>query len=214
MSNCKNEHHEHGHDDHDHDHGLPEGYLDEEYSLYKFILTDQMTCLNESVPDMAKNVFKPYVERLDQENYLESNDDDPQLLLYIPFNGDIKLKSICIIGGDLDSAPRTLKVWKNKDNIDFSNCEDIQATQEFELDPNLGGQIEYRVKTAKFNNVSSLTFFVEDNWADIDQTRITYIGLKGDYLKNKREAVKAVYEIRPQVADHKTKMSEMGKNIM
>lgn len=30
---------------------------------------------------------------------LESHDDDPELLLHIPFDGAVKLKAVCVVGG-------------------------------------------------------------------------------------------------------------------
>lgn len=60
--------------DHNHDHGegcahesTDSDYLKEigiQYSLYKKIDLDNLECLNETVDDSAKFIFKPYEERL------------------------------------------------------------------------------------------------------------------------------------------------------
>ena len=45
----------------------------------------QVTCLNEATPGTCQNIFKPWHERTEPtENPLQSNDDDPELLLYVP----------------------------------------------------------------------------------------------------------------------------------
>ena len=54
----------------------------------------------------------------------------------------------------------------------------------------------------KFQGLSSLTLFFE-NSVDGDQTRVYYIGLKGESKKWKHGVVECVYESRPQLSDHK-----------
>ncbi len=59
----------------------------------------QVRCLNEAADGSARVVFRAWDQRLDSgEESLESNQDDPELLLHIPFDGAVKLKAICIIG--------------------------------------------------------------------------------------------------------------------
>lgn len=69
MSHCRDEHHEHddhhehhGHN-HEHDHDGPDRGA--EYTLYKQIDIDNVTCLNESEDGSAKTVFKSWEERWD-----------------------------------------------------------------------------------------------------------------------------------------------------
>lgn len=57
------------------------------------VLIVQVTCLNESEPGAARRVFRPWGERLDMSvRPLESNDDDPELLIHVPFDGNVKIK--------------------------------------------------------------------------------------------------------------------------
>ena len=59
----------------------------------------QVRCLNEAAEGSARAVFRAWDQRLDSGGEsLESNQDDPELLLHIPFDGAVKLKAICIIG--------------------------------------------------------------------------------------------------------------------
>ena len=46
-----------------------------------------------------------------REQYLDS-DADEQLIIYIPFTGDVKLKSICVMGGEDDMHPTKMLAWK------------------------------------------------------------------------------------------------------
>lgn len=69
------------------------------FSFCKWVLKLQVRCLNEAVEGSARGVFRAWDQRLDDTgNPLESNEDDPELLLHIPFDGAVKLKAICIIG--------------------------------------------------------------------------------------------------------------------
>lgn len=58
--------HSHGGCEHDHDH-TPESELASSYSLYLKIDTERVTCLNETVEESGKYVFKPWDKRLDKE---------------------------------------------------------------------------------------------------------------------------------------------------
>ena len=49
-------------------------------------------------------VFKPWERRLDKTEFVES-DADEELLINIPFNGDVKLKGLIVIGGEDDTHP-------------------------------------------------------------------------------------------------------------
>ena len=40
-----------------------------------------------------KGIFRPWAERLDMSlPTLDSNEDDPELLIHVPFNGSVKIK--------------------------------------------------------------------------------------------------------------------------
>ena len=49
-------------------------------------------------------VFKPWERRLDKTECVES-DADEELLINIPFTGDVKLKGLIVIGGEDDTHP-------------------------------------------------------------------------------------------------------------
>ena len=62
----------------------------------------QVYALNEATAGSACGVFRPWEDRLNfSAPALISNDDDPELLIHVPFTGSVKLRAICIIGADL-----------------------------------------------------------------------------------------------------------------
>jgi len=139
------------------------------------------------------------------------SDVDEQLIIHIPFTGAIKLKSIIILGGNGGQAPSKLKIFTNRDDIDFSNVSDISPVQEWDLVE--AGEIEYPTKIAKFNNVTDLTIYISDNYG-ANTTKIYYIGFKGDFTPVKRQAVTAVYESKPQAKDHQTPADQFSPNFI
>ena len=99
---------------------------------------------------------------------LRSNEDDPELILHVPFTEAVKIQSVCISGGLGGVAPQEAKVWVDRDDIDFSNAEDLPPAQTLDLvDPDQhmsfgAGSLDYPLRASKFQAVSSLTFFFPD----------------------------------------------------
>ena len=84
---------------------------------------------------------------------------------YHSFTGQVKLHSILIRTSNSSSAPQTLKVFINRDDIDFSTANELAPTQEFGLSQTSEIQ-DIPVKRALFGKVQNLTLFVEDNYGD------------------------------------------------
>ncbi len=55
-------------------------------SRYGIIDTTRVTCLNESEPGGILHCIKPWDRRMDLDPYLESQEDDPELLIHVPFS--------------------------------------------------------------------------------------------------------------------------------
>ncbi|KUJ18095.1 DUF1000-domain-containing protein [Mollisia scopiformis] len=215
SGHCHDEHsgHDHGHDHAEHDH------TDDitpalQYSLYQHINFDDITTLNESEAHSGKAIVKKtWTERLEMEPELES-DADEQLLMHIPFTGQVKLHSIMIRTSPDDSAPCTLKVFINRDDLDFSTASDLSATQEFQLSQTSEIQ-DIPVKRALFGKVQSLTLFVFDNYGE-DTTRISYLGFKGDWMQLGRAPTNILYEAAANPNDHTikgTSINQMGSSL-
>eukprot|EP00455_Lapot_gusevi_P036335 TRINITY_DN4039_c0_g1_i3.p1 TRINITY_DN4039_c0_g1~~TRINITY_DN4039_c0_g1_i3.p1 ORF type:complete len:143 (-),score=11.90 TRINITY_DN4039_c0_g1_i3:88-516(-) len=125
-----------------------------------------------------------------------SNEGDPELIIFVPFVCTVTLKSFMIIGNSASSAPTKVRIWANREDVDFSNCNEIPVTQEFELSFDGDGVIDYPTNVRKFQNVSMLCLHFPEN-GGADSTRINYIGLKGDSTGARRQAVITIYEARP-----------------
>ncbi|KAI6250177.1 hypothetical protein HI914_01362 [Erysiphe necator] len=205
STHCHDEHsehsgHNHGHDSHDHSDDIQPAL---QYSLYQYINFDNVTCLNETVAGSGQAIVKkPWAERLQLFPVLVS-DTDEQLLMHIPFTGQIKLHSILIRSSNNGSAPQTLKVFQNRDDLDFSTACELSPVQEFKI-PQSSEVQDIPVKRALFGKVQNLTLFVEDNYGG-DNTKITYLGFKGDWMQLGRAPVNILYEAAASPRDHAVK---------
>ncbi|KIV99196.1 uncharacterized protein PV09_09147 [Verruconis gallopava] len=207
--------------DHSHDHGQDHSHEDDQTPalqnlLYQQIDTSKVTCLNEAVPQSGRAVLqKTWAQRFDPEPELRS-DADEQLLLYVPFTGQVRLHEILLRTSTSESAPSTLKVFVNQDNMDFEVASQMAPTQVFEL-PQSNEVQPLAVQRAKFSTARSLTLFFEDNWGGDDTTIISYIAFKGDFMQLNKEPVSFLYEAAANPADHQaivgTKIGGAGHNI-
>jgi hypothetical protein len=218
--------HGHSHDHLDHDDGLG-------LSLRPLIDMPGVICLNESIPHAGRSILKLHEERLTVEPALISNDDDPELLLYIPFTeattvSFLSIRSAGGAGGVVPTAPpRRIKLFANRDDLDFDTARELQASGELELVPPhhfAEGTIDYPLRPAgRFQNIASLTILVVDNFAsgggvgdedDDDEdgvsTLITYVGLKGRGSRQKRQCVETVYETQGMRKDHQVRGGDFG----
>ncbi|KAM5343059.1 hypothetical protein ACJ41O_014025 [Fusarium nematophilum] len=219
MSHCHDEHvghGGHGHDHHEHDHS-DDITPAVQYSLYSQIDFDHIVTLNEAQRDVGKAVVKKtWQERLSVTPELES-DVDEQLLMTVPFTAQIKLHSILIRTSPSASAPKTLRLFINRQDLDFSAAEESKPVQTLELSQTSDLQ-EVPVRRALFSNVQQLVLFFADNFGDGDEdvTRISYLGFKGEWTQLGRAPANIMYEAAPQPGDHKlkgTNVNQMGSGI-
>ncbi|KAJ0181828.1 hypothetical protein K1T71_002550 [Dendrolimus kikuchii] len=206
--------HNHSHCDHDHDHTDPEE-IGIQYNLFEKIDKENLQCLNESVEGSGKTVFKPWSNRLDRSSFVES-DADEELLFNIPFTGNVKLKGIKISSEDSECHPTKLRFWNFQlhtslrcsflaslfnflPTLPFSNTFVGQTV----LSYSPGKVFVCRIVT--FSSVSHLTMHFPSNFG-AENTRIYYIGLKGEWTPGHRHGVTiCTYEARPMLDDHKLK---------
>ncbi|KAK6944871.1 PITH domain [Dillenia turbinata] len=194
-----------------HDHNCEDHDCSSDWSLYKHIDMPKVSALNEAVIGSVKSVFKAWEQRLStSEDKLESNDGDPELIVFIPFTSDVKIKSISIVGGADGTSPSKMRVFINREGIDFSDAQNMQPVQDWDLVENLQGVLEYQTRYSRFQSVANLTLHFPDNFG-ADTTQIYYIGLKGEATQLKRDVVATiVYELMPNPSDHKTKAETGG----
>ena len=109
--------------------------------------------------------------------------------------GTVRIKAIVIHGGHPDQAPRTVKLYVNRD-IDFESSESAAATHTINMPTTMSDEAEFPLSLAKFNNVSSLSLFVCDNFGG-QVCSLQYVGLKGTFLAPKVPAA-AAHPLAPQ----------------
>ncbi|RKF57718.1 PITH domain-containing protein [Golovinomyces cichoracearum] len=217
SSHCHREHsenlghdHEHGHENHDHSDDVSPAL---QYSLYQHIDFDKITCLNESeTGSCVAIVKKTWAERLETSPFLES-DADEQLLIHVPFTGQVKLYSILIRTSCTGSSPQTLKLFANR-YLDFSSACDLSPIQEIKL-PQSSEVQDIQVKRALFGKVQNLTLFIEDNYGD-SVTNISYLGFKGNWMQMGRAPTNILYEAAANPRDHAIKgthSKNVGSNV-
>eukprot|EP00798_Chlamydomonas_sp_ICE-L_P003459 gene3459-13519_t len=115
------------------------------------------------------------------------------------FDGAVKLKAISIVGGPDGSAPSVLKV----DDIDFATASTGAPAQEWALQEDLRGVMEYPTQVSKFNGVHCLDLYFSGTFG-ADFSEISF----GKFSEQKRQAVEAVYEARAVPSDHKVPQGE------
>ncbi|KAK6359550.1 hypothetical protein TWF696_000703 [Orbilia brochopaga] len=211
-------HHEHSHggdgDGHGHGHGHDHSHDDDvtpaiQSSLYSCIDFDAVTTMNEAEEDSGKRVLqKTWEERLSTEPELAS-DADQELLMFVPFAGVVRLHSILIRAPPDGSAPQSIKLYINRNDLDFSSAESTTptATIDVPLVPAAAGGAEVTeipLRRALFNSVRSLTLFFEQNHSggEEETTRLWYLGFRGDYMKVGREPIITLYEAAANPRDH------------
>ena len=86
-------------------------------------------------------------------------------------------------GGHADEAPRTVKLYVNRD-VEFDCVEAAVATHTLHMPSAMSDEAEFPLSLAKFNNVSSVSLFVCDNYGG-SVCRLQYVGLKGTFLAPK-----------------------------
>eukprot|EP00884_Botryococcus_braunii_P008134 jgi/Botrbrau1/17321/Bobra.0015s0069.1 len=146
--------------------------------LLDFIQWPCVEVMNSQSEQGAQNALKQGY-RDDDGLFLES-DTDEQLLIHIPFNQAVKLTSLTLkamgVGGQ---APRKVKLFTNRPSLGFNEATSFPAVQEFTLsEADLEGK-PLQLKFVKFQNVTTLTIFIEDNQGDEETTKIQKIVVSG-----------------------------------
>uniref|UniRef100_A0A915PBS2 Nuclear receptor domain-containing protein n=3 Tax=Meloidogyne TaxID=189290 RepID=A0A915PBS2_9BILA len=169
------------------------------YTMDKFINKENVIVLNESVEGSGVKVFKTWADR----------DVDEQLLFSVPFTANVKLTGITFSGPLSGSFPSTVRLFKDRGNMSFDDCENAKEDQQIELKQDSDASIDYPLMSSKFNSVGHLTLYFPANFGD-EKTIIYYIGLRGEFQSEFRnKIVIATYEARPVPDDHKAGLRDM-----
>ncbi|KAF8892675.1 DUF1000-domain-containing protein [Infundibulicybe gibba] len=149
-------------------------------SLLEYLDLSQLNCLNESQDHTLKSIVSQK-SRNTSSNHLLS-DADEQLLLTIPFNQTVRIRSIVIHASVEAQAPRSVKLFVNRPNLGFEDVEEAvepEVAQALEMsaeDAARGTQIALRY--VRFQAVNSLHIFVASNHGG-EETRIDAIDIFG-----------------------------------
>ena len=175
---------------------------DDGTSLWAYIDHANVRCLgaSSSTTATAATILRPLSARTAPTPCLCGAPPDLELLLFIPFTCGVKLKSLCL-GAGPHGPPDEARLWGNREDIasDWDAARDAAATQELALPDDPTGDLWHPLRGAKWGNVQSLTVLLRGGGGCC----VGYLGLKGEGSKNVRGVVMgAVYESRPQLADH------------
>jgi len=153
----------------------------EDISLLEFIDLSQLSCLNESLEHSFKSIVA--LKRRNTSAAFLSSDADEQLLLNVPFNQAVRIRSIRIQCNSRSAGPKKLKLVINKKSVGFEDVEDAEEpaiTQTLDLsqaDVSEGKSVALRF--VRFQSVNSLHIFVQSNQEGDDETRIDSIDIFG-----------------------------------
>mmetsp|Transcript_19132 Transcript_19132/g.32861 ORF Transcript_19132/g.32861 Transcript_19132/m.32861 type:complete len:248 (-) Transcript_19132:156-899(-) len=173
---------------HDHDHSEPDDTNSSlGTSLRPAIDFPGVQCLNESRQHAGRDILKFYEDRMTPDPVLlsqEDPDEDPELLLIVPFTEAVTMKSLSVLSfadaPDVNNdaiataSPRTLRIYVNRPNLDFETVRDLQPTATITLVPpehqwhedHAGATIDYPLRPAgRFQNVSEIGLYFCDNYA-------------------------------------------------
>ena len=155
----------------------------------------EVFAFNEQEAQSCQKIFKDKDDMLDKTNFCESNQDDPELLINIPFYNQVAIKSMKLIGGEDGTAPNKIKLYVNKTNPDFDLLEST-PTHQIDTIENPDGSLSYNLPQHKFGAVWNLTLIVP-SCIDADHTKIYYLGFEGIATKKKQKvALKFNVEVK------------------
>ncbi|KAG9047610.1 hypothetical protein FS837_001868 [Tulasnella sp. UAMH 9824] len=151
-------------------------------SLLEYLDLSQANCLNEK-PDHTLTSIVGIKVRNFSAAYLES-DADEQLLISLPFNQIVRVRSIVIHTKEAQKGPKDIKVDINKPSIGFSDIEDAKepaVVQEITVPEDFVAEGKHiHLRLVRLQQVSSLHIFVSSNHGGVDETRIDSIDVFGE----------------------------------
>jgi len=151
---------------------------DTDVSLIQYIDTQKVNSINNHSSTFVKSVLSA------NEGILRSDDDvDHEMILVLPFREKVKIKSLGFvcrtvpstsgITPDSCSGVKTVKIFINQPSYTFDDCKSCPPTQVLEFnEKQIKDGVSLPVKFVKFQNVDSITIFIESNQKD---SAVTYL---------------------------------------
>ena len=88
--------------------------------LFEFIDKDAIQCFNERKDGQCKSIVRPLELKNNYGDNILRSGYGKDMVIVIPFNCEVRVKSICMISGDDGEAPRELKLYKNEEAVDIN----------------------------------------------------------------------------------------------
>jgi len=145
-----------------------------EHDLGDAVDLSRSECLNDLPDHPFAAIFKA------DDSYVQS-DTDEQLLFTIAFRKISAVKTLKFVGLVDGSGPKTVKLYLNRQNMGFSDTEELKPLQQFVLTaadlkadtPPLA--LDY----ARFVKTDTLTVFIQDNQGGKEATKLTRLIIWG-----------------------------------
>ena len=157
-----------------------------EVNLFALILKDESSGLNIEGNNDISGILKGNFSES-----IKSNKDEPELLLYIKFVGQVSLTKILIESKapNDNNKPEILKIFANSSNMDFADAASNTATETIKLEGKFGSKISINVP--KFRKTFELVmYFTREDAEYIQLDSIQFYGSPGEGLMNIEELKK------------------------
>jgi hypothetical protein len=140
-----------------HDHDCDAADCGPAWSLHTHVTAHRVTALNAAAPAQPAALLRGWADRAAPASPpLRSDDDDPpELIVHIPFDGQVRITAIAVVGGlgddgddgdGADATPSRLRAYVNRGGapLDFGEAAAAEPTQEWDLVPGVEGvRVEY-----------------------------------------------------------------------
>ncbi|KAA8577314.1 hypothetical protein EYC84_007283 [Monilinia fructicola] len=163
---------------------LPKGYND---------VTDQVDIKGLELLNADSDALSKGKEADSKAKDWVVSDTDEQLMLFVPFQSTLKVHTIQITSlpsasndddDETPMRPKTIQIYTNRAHIvGFDEAEDLPSTQSITLeakDWDSTGTATISLRFVKFQNVTSLVFFIVDGDGDGDKVRLDRIRIIGE----------------------------------
>lgn len=75
------------------------------YDLYPYIDLPSVDCFNQRDNSSIRSILRPLDEKMNFNDKVCESAYGKDLVVFVPFNGEIKIKAVIVIGGDEGTAP-------------------------------------------------------------------------------------------------------------
>eukprot|EP00038_Savillea_parva_P008382 m.176566 g.176566 ORF g.176566 m.176566 type:complete len:305 (-) comp14197_c0_seq1:37-951(-) len=145
----------------------------------EYVDTKSVECLNQKESNPVANIFTS------SDTFLES-DADEQLIVSMGFSCPVRIHSIafkCTFTAETApdaSGPKVVKLFANQQAMDFDDAESQAPVQTLTLtQAQLDSGEPVPLKYVKFQNINTLSLFIQDNQGGTDTTALTQLTLYG-----------------------------------